>query len=517
MDQEAHLIADALVTYADTCTLPRLTPSCPFFRSGDEGPTCGEECRDVIARHGGEERPEASRAIGGLVLHGRSIPVRVAGGIEEFDATRSYLQDHQKQPREQSTPSLMLSLRAVLVEHAITGRGSRLDEAKDLWAELSRRIPAVNRAYIGGLSQSVANAVSTRVVLEHLRRGGNTELDEAFGIGEVEDGDSWLAAAEASRLTAEVHRSRSPSSLAPDLDLLRRALPQLFRSKDDIAALLTEPLVEHVLSPVFVNRVTRWLGNILPIDPPGALAVRPPTDVLFAALDASDNREEIGRWLWERFTVTTVDDWSYPSLVLEWDWIQKGFTDHCDTRAMAERTISEERLARLAMQRAANAQNAERPAVKAFEPARYVPHALRLLRSGDLAGASRVFEGLVELSPGHSTAWNNLGFCQLPDDANAALVSFRRAEALSRFPSMIALANETLALHLLSKDEEALEVASEALEASQPVDSGHAWVWQHPSSDPSKPLSLGDVSDVRQYLVELADHIRNNDCAHAAT
>jgi hypothetical protein len=40
-----RLVLEALVAYSDACTLPLLTPNCPFYLIDEQGhPTCGTEC-----------------------------------------------------------------------------------------------------------------------------------------------------------------------------------------------------------------------------------------------------------------------------------------------------------------------------------------------------------------------------------------------------------------------------------------------------------------------------------------
>jgi hypothetical protein len=79
-DPVRFLLLDALVTYSDSCTLPNLTPSCPYFVQTDAGPTCGEQCRDLIAESGAADRGLRDVRIRGLVLHGRGMPRSVASG-----------------------------------------------------------------------------------------------------------------------------------------------------------------------------------------------------------------------------------------------------------------------------------------------------------------------------------------------------------------------------------------------------------------------------------------------------
>ena len=102
-DRVRLLLLDALVTYSDSCTLPNLTQSCPYFVQTDAGPTCGEQCRDLIAESGAADRGVRDVRIGGLVLHGRGMPRSVASGSVAYDATKRFLTERRKPPNEQGT------------------------------------------------------------------------------------------------------------------------------------------------------------------------------------------------------------------------------------------------------------------------------------------------------------------------------------------------------------------------------------------------------------------------------
>lgn len=95
--QRQTLMMHAVLAFADACTMPKLTPSCPYYRLDGETPTCSEECRTIGESFGAPDRPIAEHRVGGLIMRGREIPVEVAAGSQEFDATREFLQHRHLQ------------------------------------------------------------------------------------------------------------------------------------------------------------------------------------------------------------------------------------------------------------------------------------------------------------------------------------------------------------------------------------------------------------------------------------
>ncbi|MFJ4044353.1 tetratricopeptide repeat protein [Microbacterium sp. NPDC089987] len=511
MDAESRLIAEAVVTYADSCTLPKLTPGCPYYRTEDGTPTCSEECRALSQKLGVQSRGEYQTQIGGLIMHGRAIPVRSAGGMRDYDATREYITDRDKEPRHQSTASLLLSLNNALVTNALTGTITRLDDALRLWGEAERRIEAIESVFHSGIAQQVASAVIVRVTLEYLNREGRVDIEDVIGAPEFDSTAGWwdaatLSAEDTARTIRRGHADTSSKRL------LRTALPHLFDDEAELDELVQHPVIAHSLTSTFRRRVVRWLTNIMSVDLAGALSVRPPHAPLFAAHEPTPTTDPVGLWLWERFTVTRVEEWSAGSLALEWDWASNGSDVRCDSRAMAERVVDADTTSRLAMTRSLERYSGP-VYVHGFVSSEYAERASNLLVTGQWEEASRIFEGLVELSPGDAEAWNNLGFCSLAADSEDAIVMLRRAEALSRTPSLLTAANIALALHLTGEDGEALKTAREALEWESPVGAGSAWLWEHPVADDyDAELALGDFPNVRDYLENLLRHIEEASC-----
>lgn len=516
MDAETRLIAEAVVSYADSCTLPQLTPGCPYYRLEGGHPTCDEQCRELAERLGVDDRHEHKADIGGLVMHGRAIPLRAAGGMRDYDATREYITDKDKAPRAQSTASLLLSLSNALIINTLAGNASRLGDALELWGELERRIGALDAVFRSGIAEKMASAVIVRVALEHLHRAGRIDLEYVLGAPVDASGATWLDAATLSAEDVISRPTRRTLIEVPDGSLLSDALPQLLDSPEDVEQLIADPVIAHALTKTFRRRVIRWLSNMLEMDLTATLSVHAPHASMFAALEPEPTRDAVGLWLWDRFTVTRLDEWATGSLTLEWEWATNGNEVHCDSRAMAERVVDPATTSRLAMTRSLRTYS--RPAApQGFHIGEYAHRASQLLVSSRWEEASMIFEGLVELSPGDAEAWNNLGFCRLVVDPAASIMMLRRAEALSRTPSLLTAANLSLALHLTGNDDEALRLGQIALGWENPAHSGAAWMWTHPAEDDDAELALGDFDSVEDYLVGLLEHIETTTagaCTH---
>lgn len=513
MSAKDRLIAEAIVTYADACTLPHLTKGCPFYRVVDGSPTCGEECRGVASDLGAPSREERTVDVGGIRMHGRALPISAAGGTSDWDAMRDFLRDKEKEPRDQSTAALLGSLASVVSTNAVREDASRLREAMTLWGEAERRFSDFDAVFAAGIAEQAATAVVARVVLTRLHELQRVDMSDVLPARAAGQ-PTWLAAAEASAGHIGTRPTRRSILDEPDPEILRSVLPQLFETDEQTAALVSDPLLAHALSGIFRRRVVRWLTSLLDHDLEATLSVRPPNPVMFAATRPTAPEYSVGLWLWERFTVTRVENWSSSSLAMEWDWTTNNAAPACDVRAMAERTIPAEVLSNTAMRR--SIQRARLPyRTSGFEPGEYAIRASELLVHGEHSSAIAIFEGLVELSPGNAEAWNNLGFCQLVADPAASIRALTRAEALRRTPSLVTAANLALAHHMNGADDDALSVGRRALAWDAPADSQGAWLWEHPVSvdngGPEASLALGEFDSPRAYLEDLVAHIEDTE------
>jgi len=170
-DHVRSLLLDALVTYSDSCTLPNLTPSCPYFVQSEAGPTCREQCRDLIAQSGAADRRVRDVRIGGLVLHGRGMPQSVVSGSVAYDATKRFLTERRKSPSGQGTGSLLLGLKAAL-DGLSADAHETADRVMPLWAELERRDVPVERVVGAAMLPEIAVRLGMLASIPAMTEGG---------------------------------------------------------------------------------------------------------------------------------------------------------------------------------------------------------------------------------------------------------------------------------------------------------------------------------------------------------
>lgn len=501
---EERIFLDALTTYADSCTQPQLTPSCPYFRIDDGRPVCGEECRSILESHGVADRPVRVSAVGGLLMTGRAIPTSAVAGHNAFDAAQNFLNDRDKPVDEQSTSSLLLSLRAQLTRNVLRAEPDHVAPLS-LWGELLRRGIDMDNVFAGALASIVASAVSVRVLVELLAKDEVVDASDIIGDGERR----WASIIEndvaAERTDHFAWDRRKLSSLMSALG----SESSVLNDSGTLSTIISRPDIQYVVSEAFTSRISAWLNGLASHDLEAAMRVDPPAAGLFPALPISEVRHTGGMWIWERFTVTELTRWSTSSLLQEWQWSRGGRTQLCEARTMMERVITANQVTDAAMS-ALDRDDKEHLQVELFHPGRYVQIAANHLAVGDWDKAVKLFEGLVALRPGDGEAWNNLGFCQLGTSATIALPMFRRAAALQRPVPLISWANQALALHLLGQDDEASNFARKGIGNASDSNDWQATVWHHPVADGE--LELGDTPTVKEYLINLLAHIENGDC-----
>jgi hypothetical protein len=503
---QERIFLDALASYADSCVQPALTPSCPYYRNELGTPSCGEECRGILESRGVADRPVQSVVIGGLSMTGRSMPRFVVAGADEFDAGRLFLRDSDLPVREQSTAALMIGLRAEMSNNVLaSSRNTQL--ALDTWGELTRRQINMDRVFAGGIAPSMAAFVSARAVIELLARDGLLDAESIFGSSSSASDPSWadIALATPTARESQTH-ARREIQLDPLFSILGSETT-LLGGANGLRSIFARADVQYVLSPSFTRRVAAWFNGLAGHDLESALGAVLPAPDLFAALPSRETRQVGGLWIWERFTLTALEQWSSSSLIQEWQWSKGGSTDLCGHRTLSERVLSADRIAEVAMRGLADDDDSP-VAAEMFDPALFVQAAANHLADGEWDKASKIFEGIVKLRPGDGEAWNNLGFCQLGKSAAIALPMLRRGLALQRPVPVISVANQVLALHLLGRDEEALEAADACLSEE------HDWVpnatvWIHPASEGE--LELGSADPVT-YLSALRLHVAEGQC-----
>jgi len=501
------IFLEALTAYADSCTLPELTEHCPFYRMEDGHPTCGEECRRILERNGGASRPVVNTMVNGLRMTGRQIPLRVATGIEEFDATQLWLQERDRPVGEQSTATLLMGL-GVSVRRNLAFASTDSSGPVAFWGELLRRGVDVERVFRGGITRGLAETAAARALAEFLTRDGVVDATPILSDAAVRSFPmAELVDAALDETTIDPHVWNDPN-LVPLLTVLDFAAQR--PTSDERQEILLRRDVQFVISQGFSRRMEEWFSGLASHDLEAALAGMLPSAELFRSTPGRPHGNAAGQWIWERFTVTDPASWAPSSLLMEWQWARGRHTDACDQRVMKERHIPIDQIGLKAME-AFEAADADAQEENLFQPAKYVQLAINHLAMGEWSKAAQIFEGLVELSPGDGEAWNNWGFCLLGEDAAGALARFERGAALQRPVPLISSANQVVALHLLGRDEEALALARDALRTASSEANVSATVWLHPIDDAE--LELGHTSNTRIYLENLQEHIARRDCA----
>lgn len=507
---EERIFIEALTVYADSCKLPELTESCPFYRIADGQPTCREECRGILERHGVTDRPVVEALVGGLRMTGRQLPIAVAAGADDFDATKAWLQERDLPIQQQHTSALLTGLR--IAARWNLGRGLHDGStAMEFWGELVRRGVDMDRVFRGGIAPELADVAALRAIAEILTREGIVDATPILG----DEHPSTFPLAELVDATLDERTVDPHVWMDANIGALT-AVMQLGSEADrqvDITDVLRRQDIQFVISQGFFLRMQEWFSGLISHDLGAALRADLPSPDIFRSTPGRPRKQTIGLWIWERFTVTDPAMWEPSSLLLEWQWTHGASTDACSQRTMNERRIAAESIGLSAM-KAFELADTEEPEEGLFRPAKYVQLAANHLAVGEWEEAARIFAGLVELSPGDGEAWNNWGFCLLGKSAADALPRLERGAALRLPTPILSVANQALALHLLGRDDEALARADAALQSGQadPADRS-ATVWLHPSAEGE--LELGYTTDTRVYLEALRAHIATSDCDFA--
>ncbi|MDQ3663005.1 MAG: hypothetical protein M3454_18545 [Actinomycetota bacterium] len=220
-------------------------------------------------------------------------------------------------------------------------------------------------------------------------------------------------------------------------------------------------------------------------------------------------------WLVDRFTRPYLNDWSTFSLKAEWKYAHAEKLPPCNRKEMKERRIDPDELDRAIAHRIVAADDneddegievaVERVELK-IDANLYAPVALKLLNNGEREAATALFEAAVALNDSDATAYNNLGFCLLPDHPKEALVALERAADLSFSNRLLNAANRLHGLAALGRYSSALELASKCYSEWRDlivgVGSGYLWDFSAPASAPI----LRDVENIPLYVVALIRH-----------
>ena len=90
-------------------------------------------------RHGAGHTDVRVTRIGGLVMTGMALPAAVAAGVGGYDARQCFVEERERPLAQQSTSTLLLSLRAALGRPLTSRRPDSPARALAIWSELAVR------------------------------------------------------------------------------------------------------------------------------------------------------------------------------------------------------------------------------------------------------------------------------------------------------------------------------------------------------------------------------------------
>jgi len=470
--KDRQIFIEALKDYSDNCVPPTLTPGCPFFEITVTGPSCGEQCHDLLAAHGSDRESTSALNLGfGLFAHERR-PRRSRRGPEPssrpYDAQRLYLRDRERPTDSRHTVSLLIELetrlktppwfaddleeRQYLIRAAFTELVRRGFSADDLLAALSRRVTTVMVAFM-----------AATLVIETV-----TPKEEQAGLPQI--GTEWINA-------------RKLFHVDTDGTTERKMLGAI-----TAATSLLDAAVRWA-SSLSLEELTAW-----PAFSKEALEGE------FRALPGSADR---GDWIFDRFTETYPTEWRTSSLYLEWKYIYSQSTGCAPRDQMELRRVDAEVIGReIANRTVARDDGVESACRQSVQPSEFTPIAVDYLKSGRHEAAAALFEALAQLSPDDAVLLNNHGFCLIPIDRDRALEALTHAADIAAKPAPVNYANRILLLYLAGRTDEALALAEE----SRGLDTDtHAWLWE---LDEGGELSLGEDVNTQEYIDSLVAHIK---------
>lgn len=208
------------------------------------------------------------------------------------------------------------------------------------------------------------------------------------------------------------------------------------------------------------------------------------------------------RWLVDRFTQTYLANWSLSSLYLEYRW-QKDLDPACfPTVIMKDRSISFHDLTAEIAHRAVldGEASSDAPPSTTFLMGELESHAFTLLRDGKFSEAATLFNFAVRQWQNDPRAYNNLGFCLIPEDPPQALEYLNSAARMGYEPCAINAYNKMCCHLKMYQPRIALAVAEEFWEARPDGPETTGVIWR--VADGRWRLEQG--AHVRAAIVEMA-------------
>lgn len=413
-----QLLYRALAEFSDTCDLPALTPSCPFFQRQPNGdPICGEECKDILGDELSHAVEPHTLTLGAdlAATRGPRRPRPRRGPAKEqvsFDARQIYLTARDRDVSSWGMTSLINGLRYQLGWMSRDADDPpRIDRATEIMQVLEHRGVDPAAVVRQGLFRYISSSVIWHII-NALPKGS--------------DDLGWVA------LIREI---------APDFDhIVANAEAELDRVIDMVEPYLSawilradiEDLLEHRVRASAAELRRHWETDL------------PPRD--FDTV-----------WLVDRFTKTYMENWGRRSLQREWRYIHSQHPAPCPPADMRERVVDVKSLAVLLAEIGSRhiedqGNQSATGSKKLIQVEQFLPLAVEALKRGDRDEAASIYRMLFAVRPDDHDVVNNLGFCILPDQPAEAVRYLEKAtETASPGPHLaMTYLNLALARYVLS-------------------------------------------------------------------
>ena len=475
---EREIFLRALRDYSERCEPPELTPDCPFSVETEPGVRgCGEECMDLLGRHGAPRPSEEIDVGDGLSFRRARLPRARRPrhpSAKAFDAREIYLDDKASGPPSRwRLPAILHGL----IEAVQTPPPTDADESTDRRAHIEELIHhATSRGLkfesqlLPRLRMAIAGAVFGTLLMSRQHEAISPAFDQA---------DDWSALAD-ERL--------GPVGPDSSVEELGQAFGELF-------------------GPIISWTQTATAEDLFDWVPPD----EPLRDDLSSAAFAEP--DEDGLWIVERFTRTYVEEWSLATLRKEWLYLHGQHHSPCNPLDMSVREVPETKLAMVMADRLAT-DTPPRPQLAHL----LVEPAVNFLNEGRRLEAAALFEAAVRREPHSPEALNNLGFCLLPDDPGLALEYLNKAVATGKGDIELINVNRLLALASIGRRTSALDLATTHLQRH--ADRGirpPTWLWDINSVLQDDDPKLIECRDLQSYAATIQTTIESQTRGEVST
>lgn len=343
-----------------------------------------------------------------------------------FDAGESYLCEADQEPSVGwRTVSLVTGILRLIEQRPETGGAAaetRRETIKAAAAELTARGLDAVALVRYGMSQEVAAPIVSALLVKLM--GGDSAIE---GV----DAQAWCAA----------------------LGIDQPASPGNEPSLPEIVDRFTE-----VIRPA-ISGIAQWVGSasldeIIFLTPPQ------PGDLATTVAAPSGERalHEQYQWVVDHFAQTFYRDWRTSSLHNELRWLDGDIVPPCTDNLMHDRLVPREELVEEIARRAVYRTGI--PDIGDSVSAEMTRHAIALLHQGKHSEAVAVFEFGVTQRPDDPEIRNNLGFCMIPVDPNAALEQLKTAANMGYASSVTNAYNQMCCYWALGRSRAALNIAA---------------------------------------------------------